>query len=93
MQRKRLFSVALLIAILAALLYSSLVLSANPPAISWSTIGGGGGNSQAGNFEMNVTVGQGLAGTASSGSWHLCAGFWCGPAKYYIHLPLIRRDG
>lgn len=51
-------------------------------------VAGGGGVSTAAATEVQGTVGQPSAGTASAGAWRLDGGFW-GP----LLSPLIFRDG
>ncbi len=53
--------------------------SAQPFAIDWYTIDGGGGTSSGGNFTLSGTIGQPDAGpTMSGGNFTLTGGFWVG---------------
>ena len=46
--------------------------------LSWYTIDGGGGTSEAGGFSLSGTIGQPDAGTMSGGGFELAGGFWSG---------------
>jgi hypothetical protein len=46
--------------------------------LSWYTIDGGGGTSEAGGFTLSGTIGQPDAGTMSGGGYELAGGFWTG---------------
>ena len=57
-------------------------------------IGGGGGESAAGDFYLVGTVGQPVTGLGSEADYNVCSGFWCG-AGWFVHrvyLPLVQRD-
>lgn len=57
----------------------SLVASAQPFAIDWSTIDGGGGTVSGGTFVVSATIGQPDAGaTLTGGTFALTGGFWAG---------------
>lgn len=61
--------------------------------LSWSVIGAGGGASQSLNYKLSGTMGQGLAGAASSSSYRLGVGFWYGaPLHYSIYLPVVLSE-
>jgi hypothetical protein len=94
MPRKSMPVSAILVALLTVVLSSSLAVAAQAPAVPWWVVAGGGGHSEAGGFTLDATVGQAVAGTAQSGPWDLCAGFWCGPqGLHHIYLPLVVRGG
>ncbi len=60
-----------------ASLLGAAAASAQPFAIDWYTIDGGGGTSSGGNFTLSGTIGQPDAGpTMSGGSFTLTGGFW-----------------
>jgi hypothetical protein len=63
------FTVALLIAVASR---------AQPFAIDWFTIDGGGGGSSGGAFSLSGTIGQPDAGTLTGGAFSLEGGFWAG---------------
>ncbi len=46
--------------------------------LSWYTIDGGGGTSEAGGFSLSGTIGQPDAGTMSGSGYELAGGFWTG---------------
>ncbi len=61
------------------LLACAPLASAQPYAIDWYTIDGGGGISTGGQFEVNGTIGQHDAGSAlTGGALELTGGFWAG---------------
>ena len=60
--------------------------------LSWHVIGGGGGHVEAGDYALDATVGQAVAGVTSNAPYELCAGFWCGMGRYKVYLPLILRN-
>jgi hypothetical protein len=66
---------------LASLLGTAAV-SAQPFAIDWYTIDGGGGTSAGGSFTLSGTIGQPDAGpTMTGGNFALTGGFWvAGPS-------------
>jgi hypothetical protein len=51
-------------------------LAAQPFAIDWFTIDGGGGTSAGGSYSVSGTIGQPDAGTLSGGNYELVGGFW-----------------
>ncbi len=80
---------AILLAILVILIAVGGVAAALPPEIPRYVIGAGGGLSEAGAFRLYATVGQGVVGPTSGGATDLCAGFWCGLARYNVYLPIV----
>ena len=52
-------------------------------------ISSGGGYSAAGNYVLEGTVGQPVAGIVAVGSYEVCSGFWCGLGVFRTLLPLI----
>ena len=44
--------------------------------LDWSVIAGGGGESSAGDFSLEATIGQPEAGVMSAGDFELSGGFW-----------------
>lgn len=61
---------------LGFLLFVSTVLHAQPFAIDWFTIAGGGGTSTGGVYSVSGTIGQLEAGVLTGGSYTLTGGFW-----------------
>lgn len=58
------------------LFLSPLFAVAEPFAVDWSKISGGGGASSGGQFSVSGTIGQHDAGTMSGGNFSLVTGFW-----------------
>jgi hypothetical protein len=62
------------------LLTGLVTAHAQPYAISWFTLDGGGGTSTGGVFRINCTIGQPDAGTPlTGGGYSLTGGFWALP--------------
>ena len=58
--------------------------------LSWNTIDGGGGSSQAGQYSLTGAIGQPDAGVLSSSPYVLQDGFRGGAAPlFWIHLPMV----
>jgi hypothetical protein len=55
---------------------TALSCLAQPFAINWSTIDGGGGTSTGGVYSVSGTIGQPDAGKMSGGNYTLQGGFW-----------------
>jgi hypothetical protein len=60
--------------------------------VTWSVIGGGGGQSGAGVFRVEGTIGQAIAGEVAAAPYALCAGFWCASGGEAVYLPLVLRS-
>jgi len=64
--------------------------------LNWHVIGGGGGHSEAGDYILDGTAGQPVAGTVIlSGPYDQCAGFWCWGWQFErknVYLPLVLRN-
>lgn len=93
MKRKRMGRAGALIAAAALLLLlaGTVLASAAGPDIPRYVIGGGGGYSEAGNFALDATAGQAVAGAVSARGFDLCTGFWCRTGEYRVRLPLVLR--
>ena len=74
------------------LLAFSPVVQAQPYAITWWTIDGGGGTSSGGGYSLSGTIGQPDAGVMSGGLYTLTGGFWGLEPIHLIYLPLILRN-
>ena len=61
---------------LAFLLSMTVRLPAQPFAIDWFTIDGGGGTSTGGVYSVSGTIGQPDAGVLTGGTYSLTGGFW-----------------
>jgi hypothetical protein len=62
--------------------------------LNWTTIAGGGGDSQSADYRVEGTVGQSLAHSEStSGSYRVEGGFWFGASlSRRLYLPVIVHD-
>ena len=91
---RRLRSALLVLA--AVLLLAGVVLAAGTPSIERRVIAAGGGRLEVPGHRLSGTLGQPVAGVASTWTDTLCAGFWCRPAgeprPYATYLPLMLRD-
>jgi hypothetical protein len=65
----------LILSAVAVLLFT-LTVSAQPYAIDWYKVAGGGGTSTGGVYSVSGTAGQPDAGTMTGGSYGLVGGFW-----------------
>jgi hypothetical protein len=94
MKRKWFLSLLLLV-ITGALLGVLSAYAAAGYSLDWWTVDGGGGmNSQVGNYDLDGSIGQPDAGTSSDLTYVLEGGFWGGediPPNYQIYLPLVMR--
>jgi hypothetical protein len=81
---------AILLALVAVILASSVVLAA-PTALQLprSVFSGGGARVAAGSYALDGTIGQAIVGEVSMGGYRVCSGFWCGLGIYKILLPII----
>jgi len=82
-------------ALLCGLLLAGVVLAAGAQsyAISWWTVGGGGGTSMGGSYALMGAIGQPTAGAMSGGGYTLASGFWGGvTTQYRTYLPLVMRN-
>lgn len=106
MIRKRIWQLAgaLLLALLplAAAQLAGAGLTGGAPAFSSASlasvidahvIASGGGHIAVGNLALDATIGQAVAGTTMTSSYHLRSGFWCsaGADVHPIYLPTILR--
>jgi hypothetical protein len=78
--------------IVAALLLAHTVLAANGLDIPRQLIGGGGGAGQNGDFVLQGSIGQAVAGRVDNASFNLRSGFWLGMIQHRIYLPLVLRN-
>ena len=75
--------------VLALLFVLAEKASAQPFAISWFTIDGGGGTSAGGSYSLSGTIGQPDAGLSSGGSFTLSGGFWGAIAIQQEGFPIL----
>lgn len=81
-----------IILVLIALLLTVGVVVAFSGSISRHVISSGGGLTQSGNFSINATVGQSVAGVKVSGPYEVHSGFWFGlTPNHKIYFPTIMR--
>jgi hypothetical protein len=74
---------------------SALAGSSENYRLDWFTpmTSSGGGTASSANYTVSFTVGQSVIGTASSGDYEVCTGFWCGLARAIkVYLPLILNN-
>lgn len=92
MRNKLFFIIISLVCLL--LLSASLAANASYSLAGW-VVGGGGGASQAGVYQLEATIGQPAAGRLAGGNYELRSGFWQGgalaQAPITIYLPVITR--
>jgi hypothetical protein len=81
------------IVFMALLIILAMVASAQaqPYAVTWWTVGGGG-ISSGGSHVLSGTIGQPDAGVMSGGGFTLTGGFWGLEPYGPIYLPLIIRN-
>ena len=60
------------------------------PSIDWWVFSGGGAPASGGEFELNASIGQPIAGTSESGSFSIDHGYWV-RGNYLIYLPIVFR--
>jgi hypothetical protein len=92
--------IAMLLALVAALLFASIVVAApSGHSVDWWVMGGGSGSGSAGSSSLDGTFGQAVVGVEGSGEYVICAGFWyglgpCGdPPRVTVYLPIVLRNG
>jgi hypothetical protein len=97
-KRHRNVTLILLLAIASSLVLTAIVLgqAGGSLDLSWSTIAGGGGESEGGRYTLKDSQGQGVASSAPSTDgdrFSLTDGFWqIGSAETKIYLPFVSRN-
>ncbi len=85
-----------LVLTVVALVWSAVMVHAQPYAIDWHKVGGGAASSAGGVYALTGTIGQAAAGSMIGGNYSLTGGFWScllvvevpgGPTLY------LSRDG
>ena len=74
---------------------SALAMSSANYRLDWFTplTSGGGGPAGSASYAVNLTVGQTAIGSASSASYRVCLGYWCGAeGQWRVYLPLVLRQ-
>lgn len=82
----------LVLVLLAAVLLVAPVLAVAGLSTPRYHIAAGGGMVSAGAYEMRAAIGQAVTGVGQTGSFTLCAGFWCHAGSYPVFLPLVLRN-
>ncbi len=82
--------IVLVVAVL--ILLTGIALAANGLTIRRHLIGGGGGSVQSGDFSLQGSVGQAVAGEVGSGSVDVISGFWKPVRSYPVYLPLVVKN-
>jgi len=89
MKRARIVIGSLVLA--CSLVLVGTVLAANGYVIGRNAIGSGGQQAAGGDFVLNGTIAEPIAGVLSVGPSHgLSSGFWW-PREYRVFLPLVVR--
>ena len=95
--KRRIISIAILIALALVTLSGNIAPASAKPAdaytIDWYTMDGGGAmNASGGTFTLSGTIGQADAGTMSGGTYNLNSGFWNGIGNLLnFYLPMILK--
>ena len=89
MRSKFLVKLLLLLACLACLATAALAQGNTTYTLTWWTVDAGGGSGSSGTYSLAGTAGQPDAGTLTSGTYTLKAGFWGGILpETRLYLPL-----
>lgn len=89
---KRLFTIVLLLLVMASLGSLLLANTADDFSLSWVTVDGGGGMSQGGPYRASITIGQADTSVMAGGDYTLRGGFWVfGPLEWSLYLPFLSR--
>ena len=87
--------IAIFVVMLVLCLLAGVALAQNGYSLAWWSIGGGGGVSAGGDYNLSGAVEQAEAGAAQGGTYGLAGGFWGGAApaelSEKLHLPLVNR--
>jgi len=85
------------LALVILLLLASVALARSTWSVHRWVVGGGAVHAEKGDYVVNGTFGEPVAGALRMGSYVLCAGYWCGPGMvvppqgFRIYLPLVVR--
>ena len=85
------------LALVSLLLLASVALARGTWSVYRWVVGGGAVHAEKGDYVVNGTFGEPVAGALGKGPYVLCAGYWCGPgmvippAGFRIYLPLVVR--
>ena len=78
--------------VLIVLCVAGVMMANSEVIINWDVIAGGGGQASSGIYTLNNTIGQAATGLTDSGSFDLCAGYWCMKSiGRPIYLPVVLR--
>jgi hypothetical protein len=86
--KRRIILLTLLVLLLMA---SAILAQASGYDMQRFVFGAGGGHVASGNYILDGTVGQAVAGDVSIGNYRLHSGFWFDIGPIRIYLPLIMR--
>jgi hypothetical protein len=86
-----------LLATLACILLTGRALAMDSAnyRLDWFTplTSNGGGAVSSGNYAINFTIGQTVAGTSASAGYEGCLGYWCGSeVPFEVYLPLLLKN-
>jgi hypothetical protein len=86
--------ILILVLICGALLLSKPILAQFSPNynLEWHLLGGGGSPVSSASYQVNSTIGQGIASppTSQSTGYVISGGYWI-PALYNIYIPLTNK--
>jgi hypothetical protein len=97
-KRHRKVTLFVFLAMASSLVLTAIVLgqAGGSLDLSWSTIAGGGGESEGGRYAVEDSLGQGVASSTPStdgGRFSLTDGFWqIGSSETKIYLPLVSSN-
>jgi len=98
MNRKRVFTVSLIVLLVAVVIGGPALAQTSPNYnLEWHVIGGGGQPVSSASYAVNSTAGQGAASQpySISPSYVVSGGYWYGegfsPLIYFIHLPVVLK--
>jgi hypothetical protein len=97
-KRHRKVKLIVLLVLASSLALAAIVLgqAAGTLDLSWSTIAGGGGESEGGRYAVRDSLGQGIASSDPSTDgdrFSLTDGFWqSGSTETTIYLPLVNNN-
>jgi hypothetical protein len=85
------------LALVILLLLASVALAHGTWSVYRWVVGGGQVHAERGDYVVNGTFGEPVAGVVGEGPYVLCAGYWCGPGMLFppegfrIYLPVVVR--
>jgi hypothetical protein len=92
MALKRLFVLAVVLAVCLVLANAALAQVSPNFDLGWHVLSGGGGIRNSPHYRLGDTLGQWAEGPSASANYKLSPGFWYGvPVSHKAYLPLVRR--